>query len=61
MSNDPCKAREGVIIELPLNGLFHDRHDVIVMSQMVIIRFPSSYGHYLKCRHFIIYSEKWLL
>ena len=29
-------AREGVIIECPLNGQFHDRRDVILMSQMAV-------------------------
>ena len=37
-------AREDVIIEWPLNGLFHDRRDVILTSQMVVIRFPSNDG-----------------
>ena len=45
--------REGVIIEWPLNGLFHDRRDVIIMSQMVIIRFPFNNGRSLKCRNFV--------
>ena len=29
-------AREGVIIEWPLNGQFHDRRDVILTSQMAV-------------------------
>ena len=29
-------AREGVIIERPLNDLFHDRRDVILMSRMAV-------------------------
>ena len=48
------QAREGVIIEWPLNGLFHDHCDVIIMSRMVIIRFPSNDGRYLNCRNFVI-------
>ena len=28
------KSREGVIIELPLNGLFHDARDVFLTSLM---------------------------
>ena len=43
-------SREGVIIEWSLNGLFHDRRDVIITSRMFIIRFPSNDGRYLKCR-----------
>ena len=46
--------REGVIVEWPLNGLFYDRRGVIITSQMVVIRFPSNDGHYLKCRNFFI-------
>ena len=30
------QAREGVIIEWPLNGQFHDRRDVILTSQMAV-------------------------
>ena len=48
------RPREGVIIEWPLNGLFHDRRDVIITSQMVVIWFPSNNGGYLKCRNFVI-------
>ena len=29
-------AREGVIVECPLNGQFHDRRDVILTSQMAV-------------------------
>ena len=43
----------GSIIEWPLNGLFHDRRDVIITSQMIIIRFPSNDGRYLKFRNFV--------
>ena len=31
------KPREGVIIDWPLNGQFHDRHEVILTSQLAII------------------------
>ena len=47
------RIREGVIIEWPQNWLFHDRHDVIIMSRAVVIRFPSNNGRYLKCRNFV--------
>ena len=47
-------AREGVIIQWPLNGLFHDCRDVIIRSWMVVIMFPSNNGRYLKCRNFVI-------
>ena len=30
-------SREGVIIERPLNDLFHNRRDVILMSRMAVI------------------------
>ena len=40
--------REGVIIEWPLNCLFHDRRDVILTSPMVVIRFLSNNDRYLK-------------
>ena len=30
------KAREGVIIECPLNGLFHDVVTVIITSRMAV-------------------------
>ena len=30
-------SREGVIIERPLNDLFHDRRDMILMSRMAVI------------------------
>ena len=43
-----------MIIEWPLNGLFHVRRDVIIMSRMVVIRFPSNDGRYLKCQNFVI-------
>ena len=33
---------------------FYDRLDVIKTSQMVVIRFLSNDGRYLKCRNFII-------
>ena len=39
-------SREGVIIEWPLNCLFHDRRDVIIMSRMVVFRF-SCYNNVL--------------
>ena len=29
-------AREGVIIECPLNGQYHDRRDVILTSRMAV-------------------------
>ena len=29
-------SREGVIIECPLNGQFHDRRDVIITSRMAV-------------------------
>ena len=48
------KPMEGVTIEWPLNGFFHDCRDMIITSQMVIIRFPSNDGRYLKCRNFVI-------
>ena len=35
-----------MIIELPLNGLFHDYRDMIITSRMVVIRFPSNDGRY---------------
>ena len=28
-----CPAREGVIIEYPLNGQYHDARDIILMSR----------------------------
>ena len=31
-----CFAREGVIIKCPQNDLFHDRRDIIIMSQMAL-------------------------
>ena len=31
-----CRAREGVIIECPLNGQYHDRCDVILTLQMAV-------------------------
>ena len=34
VSNGGLVAKEGVIIELPQNDLFHDRYDVILTSQM---------------------------
>ena len=43
-----------MIIEWPLNGHFHDRCDMIITSEMVVIRFPSKDGHYLKCWNFVI-------
>ena len=30
------RSREGVIIECPLNGQYHDRRDVILTSQMAV-------------------------
>ena len=48
------RSREGVIIKWPLNGLFHDRRDMIITSQMVVIRFPSNDGRYFKCRNLVI-------
>ena len=36
VSNGGLVAREGVIIERPLNDLFHDRRDVILTSQMAV-------------------------
>ena len=36
MSPKLYEAREGVIIEWPLNGQFHDRRDVILTSQMAV-------------------------
>ena len=50
-------AREGVIIEWPLNGLFHDCRNAIITSQMVVIRFPSDDGHFFKCRNFVFYKR----
>ena len=47
-------TKEGVIIEWPLNWLFHDRCDMIITSRMVVIRFLSNDGRYLKCRNFVI-------
>ena len=47
-------SREGMIIEWPLNGFFHYRRDLIITSQMVVIRFPSNDVHYLKCWKFVI-------
>ena len=47
-----------MIIKWPLNGLFHDRCGVIIMSQMVIIRIPSNDGHYLKCWNFDYDDQK---
>ena len=35
-----------MIIERPLNGLFHDCRDVILMSRKVVIKFPSNGDHY---------------
>ena len=46
-------AREGVIIEWPLKGLFHDRRDVILTSRTVIITFFANDGHYLKRQKFV--------
>ena len=43
-------ATEGVIIEWPLTGLFH----VIITSPMVVIRFQSKDGHYLKYWNFVV-------
>ena len=31
-----CKSREGMIIECPLNGQYHDRRDVILTSRMAV-------------------------
>ena len=39
VSNGGLVAREGVIIERPLNDLFHDCRDVILMSQMELVIF----------------------
>ena len=47
-------AREGMIIEWPLKGLFQYSRDVIIMSRTVLFRFLSNNGCYLKCRNFII-------
>ena len=49
MSNSACffgfsigtQAREGVIIECPLNGQYHDARDVILTSQNDVRGFPS--------------------
>ena len=50
--------REGVIIEWPLNGQFHDARDVILTSRNEVRGFPSDNNDdvqtllALKCRHF---------
>ena len=31
-----CAPREGVIIECPIEGQYHDRRDLIIMSQMAV-------------------------
>ena len=36
MQGSPLDPREGVIIECPLNGQFHDRRDVIITSRMAV-------------------------
>ena len=51
-------SREGVIIEWPLNGQFHDARDVILTSQ-IDVREMVDHDHdisseYRKCLHFLI-------
>ena len=51
-------ARQGIIIECPLNGLFHDAHDVILSSWMGGSEMADNVNDNepplvaMKCRHF---------
>ena len=52
------KAREGVIMEWPLNGQFHNARDIILTSRNDVRGFPSDDNDdvqtllAVKCRHF---------
>ena len=54
LCNEYLGAREGVIIEWPLNGQFQDRCDVILTSQMAVSNIFSTGDPYLKYPIFVI-------
>ena len=46
-------SREGLIIEYPINGLFHDPRNIILMSQMAISEVVANVGNDVK----VIYGK----
>ena len=51
-------SREGFIIEGPLLRQFHDPRDVILTSQMVVIKIFSNGDRYIKHRKIIKKGDK---